>query len=278
MTNEKPNEKILNLETEIKNLQEEIWRLKRKPEGEISYILLAAGIILIALSLLHSNSIAAYIGIALIFWGALLLYAKPIKFMKKDLLEPSIINLMENIENVIKEMNYQGTPIYISPVTISTVRNVFLLIPKHDQLELPSNENIFQNNLLYNNAEIIKLIPPGFDLSKLYEKELNTNFSINNLKYLENNLEKLFIDGLEIMKSIKMENKEPIITIILTDTIFDDIIDNIIKNKILSYIGEPLSSSIACMIALITNRRVKIQNITQDKLSKVTKITYEIIN
>jgi hypothetical protein len=83
--------KINQLKKENDELQKELINLKKKPGRKIGYSLFAFGILFIIISIYISNYIFAFLGIALIFWGALLQFIRPTNFIRKELLESSFI-------------------------------------------------------------------------------------------------------------------------------------------------------------------------------------------
>jgi hypothetical protein len=267
------NEDTINIE-----YKKETRKIQRKPEGEIAYVLLALGLILLALALVHSHNISAFIGIALTFWGSLLLYVRPTQYIRKELLETSIQEYMNNIENLLNILEFKGTPTYISPGTLPGLRNVMIVITKSDTSQIPSDEQLTTNNIIIENPPAIVIKPPGSELTKLIENEFKIIFSSITITHLLDRLEKILTEDFEIAKTFKIEYNEPSSTfqIIMSETIFDKNIEQIKQKKTSKHIGDPLISSIACMITLVTHKKIQIKNIETDEALKETTVTYEI--
>ena len=103
-------------------------------------------------------------------------------------------------------------------------------------------------------------------------------FSSVNITYLLDHLEKIITEGFEIAKRFRIEYNEPSSTfqIIMSETIFDKNIEQIIDKKVSKHIGDPLISSIACILSLVTHKIIQIKSIETNTISKETNVTYEI--
>jgi len=268
-------EKLNILEFEKKQLEEELWQYKNRPEREIAYILLIIGLILSILSIIHQDSISAFIGIATTFWGTLLLYAKKTIYMKKEIFDNSILNLLENLESTLKIINFNGQPYYKVLGTLAAYEDIKIILPISDTTPMPTIEQLLEDRILYDEPRIIKLTPPGINLSKKIEQELNINFSLYDIEYLVDNLEKIFIESLEISQFFTMKYKDCYVYVSMKDTIFDSLIEYVNNQEYIKNIGDPLISSIACILALTTNKIIKLISINNK--NKEVDLTYEII-
>jgi len=267
---------IEQLEKDKQELLKQLRKLKRKPEGRIGYLLLAIGITLLALATYYSHNVSAFIGIALTFWGALLLYIRPTRFIRKEILDTTIKPL-ESYHRLIEELGYEGTPQHISPSTLWGLRNTVIYIPKSDNTPKPTDEQLSTNETLIENPQAIKITPPGQNLSRLIEDELKTNFSTVDLEYLQHNLEKALVEGLEIAEAFQMEPMESTVHTEIKGAIFYEAIREQIESKKLQQTGDPLNSAIACILARSTRKPVVIENIQIDPKEKTIKTDYRIL-
>lgn len=270
-------EKIKILEAQNSRLQSELSKVKRKPEGEVAYILLALGLILSTLAVIHSHNVSAFLGIALTFWGALLLYAKPANFIRKEILEKSIEGFMTDMEHFLEKQNFVGIPKYVSLGTLAGFKKVKIVLTKTDSSQLPSDEQLSDDRMFLDEPPAMILKPPGFELSKLIEQELNVDLLSMSISDLLKHLEKALVEGLEIAKSFKAEFHDDIVQAIFQDTTFDAIIKQIDINGTIKYIGDPLISAVACILVLNTRQMMVIKTIEFDDLNNSTTVIYEII-
>ena len=115
------------------------------------------------------------------------------------------------------------------------------------------------------------MTPPGLGISRLLEDELRTNFSVVDMGYLEYNLEKAIVEGLEMAKTFRMEASGSNIQVEIGGNIFDEIFEDFNELHLLRKIGDPLSSALACIFTRVTRRPIAIKTfVKRDKDIKVS--------
>ena len=276
MKDREPIGKLKQLEQQKTELQAELRRLKRKPEGKIGYLLLFLGLILFVLAVVYSHNVSAFIGIALTFWGAILFYIRPTQFIRKEILAPTVIEPLKYIYKLLDELEFKGIPTYISPGTLRDIRSATVYIPKSNLAPTPTDKELINDEAIIEIPPAIKLTPPGLGLSKLLEKELKTNFSTIDLQYIQYNLEKALVEGLEIAEAFEMEVAESSVRVDIKGTIFDEIIEELNEIDTHRHIGDPLSSAIACILARSTRRPIIIEKIEREPKKKSIKVIFKI--
>lgn len=270
--------KLEQLEQQKKELQAELRVLKKRAKGRIGYLFLFFGILSMLLAIYYSHDVTAFIGISLIFWGALILYIKPNAFMRKEILDSAIVVPLTNTYNLLNELNYKGTPRHVSPGTLRGLRSATLYIPKSDRSKRPSDEQLSSEEIFIKKPSAIRLTPPGLGLHRLLEEELKINFSTILPEVLTNNLEKELVEGLEIAEAFKMEVSQSTVTVEMMGSIFDSIIQEIEDLEAHRRIGDPLTSALACILARSTRKSVIIEKIDREPKKKLTQITFKIEN
>jgi len=175
----------------------------------VSLVMFALGLIALALSLVYASSILAFIGLGLTFWGSLTLYIATEKYVKQTLLTSSITSSLANLNQMLTELKYQGKGIYLPPKHLKDSEASKVYVPKNKDTNLPTPEELQQreDKMFAKNPESALITPPGFSLSKLFEKTLGTTFTKVDLEYLQQNLPKLFIEDLEIAEDLIIQTK-----------------------------------------------------------------------
>jgi hypothetical protein len=270
---------------------------KISPTRLVSWFLLALGLIALAFSIIYTSSILAFVGLGLTFWGALTLYIASEKYVKQTLLDHTTTPLLTDLNQILTELKYQGKAIYLPPKYLKDFETTKIYITKNENTNLPTPEEIQQqeNKTFLKNPEAALIIPPGFALSKLFEKTLGTTFTKVDLEYLQQNLPKLFIEDLEIAENLEIQTKPSKAAKELTDSVSlihskNDTIHVKIANSIykdickearqLSYIcgsiGCPICSAIACAIAKASGKPVTIEKTEYTEDDKIIKVEYKI--
>jgi len=245
-----------------------------------TWMFLGVGSAALITSIVYVSSILAFIGIGLVFWGALLLYIQPEEYTKKVLLDAAVLPPLATLNQIIHELNYKGKAIYLPPKYLKDPEANKLYIPKQKEGKLPTPENILnqESQLFLKNPQGILLTPPGAQLTKLFEKTLDTSFTKTNLQYVTQNMPKLFIEDLEIAENLEIETRYDTIHVKITNSILKDICN---ENRKLSHvygtIGCPLCSAIACALTKATGKPITIEMIQPSEDGKIIEATYRIL-
>lgn len=275
-----------------------VVRHKISPTRLVSWFLLALGLTALAFSVIYTSSILAFIGLGLTFWGALTLYIASEKYVKQTLLDPTIIPSLSNLNQILTELKYKGKATYLPPKYLKNPETSKVYIPKNKNTNLPTPEEIQQqeHKTFLKNPEAALIIPPGFSLSKLFEKTLGTSFTKIDLEYLQQNLPKLFIEDLEIAEDLEIQIKPAkvaqkvadsvslihlktdTIHVKITNSIYTDTCKEARKlSHICGAIGCPICSAIACAIAKASGNPVTIEKTESTEDAKVIEAFYQIV-
>jgi len=252
----------------------------RKPNlpNTINIALLSFGLLSLITSIVFVSSILAFIGLSLTFWGALLLLLKQEKYVKFKLLDPTAMSSLQNLGKMTTELNYQGKAVYLPPKYLKDFKSGIVYISKKEENKIPSPEEIHEEKLFSKNPQGICITPPGLNLTNLYEKETGTDFVRADLKYLQNNLPKLFVETLEIARDLEINIENNLVNVKITDSVYE----NFCKQaqslpNICNSIGCPLCSSIACAVTRATGKPVVIEKSEYSEKDKTINIQYRIL-
>lgn len=272
-------DRIQQLESEKEALRLELWRHKRKPSGIAGYTLLLLGIIALVSSIPYSSLILAFIGLGLALWGALLLYIKPTRYMKAILLDSTAISTLTTIDRVIADLNYKGRGIYLPPRYLKEIKSGTVFIPSEKTIIIPPIEEVAQGKVFLKNPQGMCLTPPGLGLVNLYENELGTDFSKVDLNYLQNNLPKLFVEGLEIAEDLELNVEGNIIQTKIVGSIYTKFCKELRKlsSNVCSSFGCPLCSSIAIALTRATGKPIIIEKAEPSEDGKTIEAYYQIL-
>jgi hypothetical protein len=80
-----------------------------------SWTLLGVGVAALILSIIYASSILTFIGLGLLFWGALTLYITTEKYVKEILLNSTLLPRLANMDKILTELGYQGKAVYLPP-------------------------------------------------------------------------------------------------------------------------------------------------------------------
>lgn len=271
-------ERVQRLEEENEKLRLELWRLKRKPSRVVGYVLLLLGAISLILSTSFSSLTFAFIGLGLTFWGALLLYIRPVRYVRQVLLDSTVISTLTAIDRVLTELKYEGKAVYLPPRYLREVRGGTVFIPFEGATVVPPVEEVSEERVFLRNPNGICLTPPGLGLVNMYEEELGVVFARVDLNYLVNNLPRLFVEGLEAAEDLEFDVENGVVRVKLAGSVYVSLCREAVNlSKVCSSIGCPLCSSIACALARASGKPVVIEKCVLSEDGRTIEACYRIL-
>ena len=247
--------------------------------------MLLLGTISLIASISYNSSILAFIGLGLVFWGAVLLYIRPEEYTKKVLLEAALSPSLTTLNQIIRELGYRGDATYLPPKYFANPETTKIWISKNKDTSLPTPEQIqlYENQPVARTPQGMLLTPPGIQLSKLLEKSLGKSFIKTNLKNLQQNLPKLFIEDLEIAENLEIQaeddmTKNTTIHAKITKPIYADTFTEAEEpSQITSSISCPICSAIACALTKATGKPIVMETNQTSEDGKIIEATYRVL-
>ena len=272
--------RIEQLETTKDALRLQLWKMKRRPPGMIGYVVLVTGAAALVTSIVYSSTILALIGLGLAFWGILFLYARPVQYMKGDLIDSTAIASITTVDRLLTDLNYKGQGVYLPPKYLKDFKSGTVFLPPRKDSPLPSVEQLSKERVFLENPEGLLLVPSGLGLTNLYEAELGTDFAKVDLAYLQRALPKLLIEDLEIVEDFRMRVKGNRVYVKI-EGLAHSYADFCTRLRELSNICEtfgcPICSSIAGALTRTTGKPVVIQNTASSRDGKTLAILFRIL-
>jgi len=266
--------------------------------GSAIVTMLPLGAISLVASIRYNSSTLAFIGLGLVFWGAVLLYIRPEEQTKKALLEAALLPSLATLNRMIQELGYTGDATYLPPKYFTNPETAKMYIPKKKNATLPTPEQTqpYEDQPLARTTGGLLLTPPGVQLSKLLEKSLGKSFIQTDLENLRQNLPRLFIDDLEIAQNLEIQAQNDTIGKKEDDQAFANHLESKTINAILTkpiyrtlftetedpqqptgLIGGPICSAIAIALTRATGKPVRIKAVKSSEDGNAIEATYEIV-
>jgi len=278
-------ETLQSLQKENEILKQEALKSKRVPSGKIGFALLATGALTLVGSVVKTSTVLAFIGLGLAFWGALFLFARPIKFVRSTLLDSTAIASYTTIDRMIEDLDYKGKPIYIPPYPkeaylpeyLKGLKEMIVFIPAKDIIAVPTIEEIAKKQFILKNPKGICITPPGYGLINLFEKELKAELTQVNIDSLFSNLPIIVVNDLELAKELEINQENDLIHVKIVDSVYNDLYSTEQAFKSVNTIGCPLTSAIACALAKTTGKLVIIAKSSASADQKTIEVWYQTV-
>ncbi|HDQ05818.1 MAG TPA: hypothetical protein ENN36_03735 [Candidatus Bathyarchaeota archaeon] len=255
------------------------------PSNKIGITLLVAGALLLVASVVISSTIIAFIGLGLTFWGALFLFVRSTKFVKLPILDATAISPYVTLDRIIADLEYKGNIVYIPPYPKDTylpehlagLKDMVVFVSANNYTTLPTIEEMAKKQFIVKNPEGICITPPGFGLVSLFEKELKTDFTKIDKESLYVDLPIVIVNNLGLASDFEMNAEKVFVHVKIKDSVYNHLYSKNQNLKTIQSIGCPLTSAVACVLAITTGKPV---TITKSKISpdlKTIEICYQII-
>jgi hypothetical protein len=251
----------------------------------LSIIMLTLGTIALTTSIMFISTILAFIGLGLVFWGVILIYIRPEEYAKKVLLEAAVSPSIATLNQMIQEFSYKGDVTYLPPKYFADPETTKIYISKHKDTSLPTPEQVqkYENQPVARTPRGMLLTPPGIQLSRLLEKSLGTTFIRTDLKNLQQNLPRLFIENLEIAENLEIRAEDDMtqstaIHAKITKPFYADTFKEAEEpSQLTGSIGDPICSAIACALTKATGKPIIMETFQPSEDGKIIEATYRVL-
>jgi hypothetical protein len=244
----------------------------------VGCIILLSGVVLLALSIQYSSTAFAFMGLGLTFWGALLLYIRPTRYVQSAVLQSTIMPTLKSLDQILSLLNFEGRAVYLPPKTLEDFKTGKILIPLPKDTPITDPDKPSYVEIIHENPKGIVLNPPGVELANLYEEALGRSFAQQDLSEIQTNLPKILIEDLEVADNVEIHQDGDCIRVKITGSIFSEICRQTQKLKgICGSIGCPLCSSIAIAISRATGKPLRIEEAKPSEDGKTVETTYRTL-
>jgi len=273
------------LQSEHEVLKRELLKSRRIPSGRIGFVFLIAGAAALAGSVIASSVTLAFIGLGLTFWGALFLFARPVRFVKSTLLDSTALSTYTTVDRMVSDLGYKAKSIYIPPYPkeaylpeyMKGLKEMIVFIPAEDSATMPTLEEMAKKQFLLKSPKGVCITPPGFGLSSVIEKELKVGFTNINLERLTSSLPKTITDNLGLAKGFEINTENDFIRAKITSSVYSSLYSREQELKSIHFLGCPLTSAIACALAKTTGKLITIAKETVSPDLQTIDVWYQTL-
>jgi hypothetical protein len=241
------------------------------------------GITSLVFSIYSSSQILAFIGLGLTFWGALFLLTTPKSYIEESFLVSAAIPEYSNFDKIIKEFRCVKKGYYIPaypkdaqvPEHLEGFKNSVVFVSASKDFIMPSLEDVSQGKFWESHKKGVLLTPPGLGLLNQIQKQLKNPITKTNINDLCEILPRIIVQNFAVVKDLTMKVENENIHVVIKGSIFKNLYSIENSNSIL-FLGCPIISAIACLLAQSTGKTITIKGTTlyQDGLTIETTYQY----
>jgi len=259
------------LQIQTEKLRLELSKSSKSPSKRISIVFLVIGASSLVFSVAGNSQVLAFIGLSLVFWGALFLYVRPLKYVQSGLLDSTAIASYSTIDRIIKDLKYKGQSYYIPPYPkdvylpkhLQGLKDMIVFISADSGTHMPAIEEMAKGKFLVN-PDGICIAPPGLGLATQLEKEMRTDITRMQLSELCESLPQTIMGDFQLAKEVGMKQENDQVYLRIFDSVYKDLYSQEEALRSIHFLGCPLVSAILCVIAKTTG---KIVTISRDRRS-----------
>jgi hypothetical protein len=219
--------------------------------------MIAVGIGSLLASVVFGSSALAFTGLGLMFWGALLIFARVARYVRVDLVAPTLLPTTKAISEILNDLDYTEKGVYIP----GDQGRVLLFIPSEPVARIPSFEEVSRGTFL-KNPNSVSITPPGLGLAEVFQRELGLKSGRTGIEAIAKQLPRLLIDDLEIARNFEIRIKGREIGTRVVDPLYSGILEQLDTSRT-TMCDDPISSAVACLIAWSCGEPVEIEKKTK---------------
>jgi hypothetical protein len=268
----------------IKELQEEnirlkkrLWRLRLSSTLTIGLSLIGIGGASLVGSYLADSVIMTLAGLGLVFWGVIMLYISPQRFVPEKVIESMSIANAKSIDKLLTSLNYNGRTIFLHPKHLKGLSQGYVFIPYEpkEQTSLPSDEALAEEKFVYENPRGIFMVAPSHGLVQLLEKEMESNLVTTDMSYVKEHLPKLLVNNLRMLDSMTVEDNHGFIRVTMGGEAAARVCKTVTKEtRIGEHFGCPLCASLGLIISKVTGKPITIEENKVHEVDSIITTTY----
>jgi len=241
------------LEVEKQILGRQLFKSKKRWSMIVSLALTGIGAVALVFSALYASAILAFIGLGLTFWGALLLFIRPQRYVRSELMHSTALSSLRTLGGLMSELGYDQKGVYLPA---DNPQGTVVFIPYEPLATIPRAEETEKQTFVTSHRGIV-IEPPGLALAKLIERQIGTELRKISLDALGERLGKVLIEDLEIVENLEMHLNGNNVSFKLVDSIYSDFCNQLRDStKVCSSIGCPFCSAIACVLSQASGKPV----------------------
>lgn len=224
-------------------------------------LLLTGGSFALILSVILESSILAFIGLGLVFWGAIMLYVEPQEYIPENIAAMMTAPLLVDLNKMVQGLGYHGKAFYLPSEYLKDRESSKVYICQDADAGPPTRKSVSEHegSVFLNSPKAVVIEPPGIELSRLFEKTLGTKFANADIQFIQDNLTDLIVEDLGIAQGFRMSVDGNRIHVVVQGMIYKSVSKEVRNlSGLYGRIGCPISSALGCAFAKAASKLVTI--------------------
>ena len=254
-------------------------RKKQNSVLAIAGLFLAAGALLLLFSMFLDMPVAAFIGLGLTFWGAVLALARNGRYVESSLLDSTARSNYSTIDRMVKDLKYTGQAYYIPaypqdsflPEYMQNLKEPVVFISESFDGK-PSLDELAQGKFLSAKSRGVFITAPGSGVLAQVERQIQVDLSKIDLSELSEVLPKYLTENLNLARSAELLLTADGASFKASGILYESLYNPDSKPKSVSLLGCPIVSTVAAALAKSSGKTVVIKDLASSASSSVTAV------
>lgn len=247
-------------------------------------LFLAFGGLILAYAFVSEMQIAAFIGLGLVFWGAIFAVARTGKYVEGSLLDSTAKSTYSTIDRMMNDLNYSGQGFYIPayprdvflPEYLKNLKEPVVFISETFDGK-PSVDELAAGKFLSAKTRGVFVTSPGSGIITQLEKQLQIDLSTINLGELTEILPKCFTELFGLARHAEMILSPDGASFRATGILYESLYNPDNRPKSVSLLGCPVVSAVACALAKTSGKTVIIKDQALSPSSRAVNVNFKFI-
>jgi hypothetical protein len=244
-------------------------RKKNNSSATVAGVFFAVGALMLLFSMYSQTQVAAFIGLGLVFWGAIFAVARGGKYVESSLLDGTAKSSYSTIERMINDLNYNGQGYYIPaypqdvslPEYLKNLREPVVFISDSFDGKVSVDE-LAAGKFLSAKTRGVFVTAPGSGIVTQFERQMQLDFSKMNLTELNEMLPKCITEVFNLAKNAEMVLTPDGANFKATGILYESLYNPETRLKSVNLLGCPVVSAVASALAKTSSKTVIIKEQT----------------
>jgi hypothetical protein len=228
---------------------------------------LVIGALVLVASVLYNWQALAFIGLGLVFWGAIFSLTRPGKFVDSALLDSTANSIYSTLDRMINDLRYNGHGYYIPtypkdaylPDYFKNLKESVVFISDENFTGLPAVEELAAGKFLSERDRGVFITSPGSGILNQIEHQLNIDFTTVPLAELCSLLPRCMTEFFNLAKEMDLQIlDESTVRLNVSGVLYESLYtpEHVLS---VSLLGCPVVSAVACALAKSSGKTVVIR-------------------
>jgi hypothetical protein len=207
----------------------------------------------------------------------------PKSYVEESFLISTAIPEYSTIDKIITELKYTEKGYYIPPYPeeaqvpehLRGLKDPVAFISASNVFTMPSLEDISQGKFWIADQKGILIPPPGLGLLNQIQKKLTIPITKTDINELCEIMPRIILENFAMAKDLTMKAETENIHLTIKDSIYKNLYDTENKPKSILFLGCPIISAIACLLAQGSGKTITIKETIVSQDGSTIETTYQ---